>query len=202
MNRQYLDPLFLGRYPEELRDVFGEAWREWPAADFELIRQPTDFLGINYYTRGVTRADPAAWPLRSSTVEVEGATYTETGWEVCPSAFTDVLRWVRDRYGPRPIYITENGAAFRDPPEEDGRIQDGQRVGYLRSHLRAVRDAIDAGVDVRGYYVWSLLDNLEWAHGYSKRFGIVGVDYASQRRIPKESSRFYSQVIASNGAAL
>jgi beta-glucosidase len=202
MNRQYLDPVFLGAYPPELRDVFGEAWREWPAEDLQLIRQPIDFLGINYYTRGVTRADPAAWPLRARTVEVEGATYTETDWEVRPSAFTDVLRWVRERYGDRPIFITENGAAFRDPPPEDGRIHDGPRVAYLRTHLCAVHDAIAAGVDVRGYYVWSLLDNLEWAHGYSKRFGIVGVDFASQRRIPKESSRFYSQVIASNGAAL
>ncbi len=202
MNRQYLDPVFLGSYPDELREVFGEAWHDWPAADFDLIRQPTDFLGINYYTRGVTRADPTAWPVGSRTVEVDGAAYTETNWEVCPAAFTDVLRWVRDRYGDRPIFITENGSAFRDPPAEDGRIQDGQRVAYLRSHLAALHDAIAAGVDVRGYFVWSLLDNLEWAHGFSKRFGIVGVDYATQRRIPKESSRFYSQVIASRGAAL
>ncbi len=140
--------------------------------------------------------------MGSRTVEVDGAAYTETNWEVCPAAFTDVLRWVRDRYGDRPIFITENGSAFRDPPAEDGRIQDGQRVAYLRSHLAALHDAIAAGVDVRGYFVWSLLDNLEWAHGFSKRFGIVGVDYATQRRIPKESSRFYSQVIASRGAAL
>jgi beta-glucosidase len=121
---------------------------------------------------------------------------------VRPSAFTDVLRWVRARYGDRPIFITENGAAFRDPPPDEGRIQDGARIGYLRTHLCAVRDAIAAGVDVRGYYLWSLLDNLEWAHGFSKRFGIVAVNYANQRRIPKESARFYSQVIASNGAAL
>ena len=202
MNRQYLDPVFLGAYPEELREVFGEAWREWPAEDFQLIGQPIDFLGINYYTRGVTRADPTAWPLGARTIEVPGATYTETGWEVRAQSLTDVLRWVHERYGERPIFITENGAAFRDPPASGAGIDDPARIAYLRDHLAAVRDAIAAGVDVRGYYVWSLLDNLEWAHGFSKRFGIVGVDYPTQRRVPKASSRYYSGVIASNGAEL
>jgi beta-glucosidase len=202
MNRQYLDPVFHGRYPDELKEVYGEGWREWPAEDFALIGERIDFLGINYYTRGVTEADEAEWPVRAGKVEVAGATYTETGWEVCPSAFTDLLLWVRERYGAIPLYITENGAAFADAPEASGAVDDPLRVDYLRSHLTAVRAAIEAGVDVRGYYVWSLLDNLEWAHGYSKRFGIVRVDYATQARTPKASARYYSSVIAANGSNL
>jgi beta-glucosidase len=113
-----------------------------------------------------------------------------------------VLAWVRDRYGPVPLYITENGAAFDDPPVAGGTLEDPLRVAYLGSHLRAVHAAIAAGVEVRGYFVWSLLDNLEWAQGYSKRFGIVHVDLATQLRTPKASARFYARVVASNGAAL
>jgi beta-glucosidase len=199
MNRQYLDPVFRGAYPVELRDIFGESWPDWPANDFAQIRQPIDFLGINYYTRGVTHADPSAWPVRASNVEVAGALYTETGWEVRPDALTDTLLWIRRRYGELPIFITENGAAFSDPPAVGGVIDDRLRIDYLSTHLRAVGAAIAAGVDVRGYFIWTLLDNLEWAHGYSKRFGIVHVDHATQQRLPKESARFYAKVIAANG---
>ena len=202
MNRQYLDPVFRSEYPAELKEVYGEAWRDWPASDFALIGERIDFLGINYYTRAVTRADEAAWPVRASKVPVAGATYTETDWEVCAPAFTDLLLWVRKRYGDIPLYITENGAAFADTAAVNGVVDDPLRVDYLRSHLVAIRAAIQAGVNVRGYYVWSLLDNLEWAHGYSKRFGIVQVNYATQERTPKASARFYSSVIAANGANL
>jgi beta-glucosidase len=203
MNRQYLDPALLGRYPDELRDIFGEAWPAWPDADLALIQQPIDFIGVNYYTRRVQRDDPAAWPLRATGVPQVGATYTETGWEVCPSAFTDVLLWVHARYGGLPIYVTENGAAFYDPPVADGgRVRDPLRVSYLRSHLRALHAAMARGVDVRGYMAWSLLDNLEWSLGFSKRFGIVHVDFASQQRTPKDSARYYARVIATGGAAL
>jgi len=200
MNRQYLDPVFLGRYPEELKEIFGEAWPEWPAADYTLIRQPLDFLGINYYTRSVTRHDAALWPLYARGVRQKQSAYTETGWEVFPQGLTDVLTWVRDRYGNPPVYLTENGAAFYDPPAVDGdELADPLRVDYLRRHLRALATAIDQGCDVRGYFAWSFLDNLEWSLGYSKRFGIVHVDFASQRRTPKASARYYSSVIAAHG---
>jgi beta-glucosidase len=203
MNRQYLDPALLGTYPEEMRDIFGEAWPEFPAADMELIRQPIDFLGVNYYTRGLTRDDPAALPVRIGYVKEPRHAYTETGWEVYPPALTEVLRWVTERYGRMPLYVTENGAAFYDPPQPvDGRIDDPLRVAYYRSHLRACHEAIANGVDLRGYFAWSLLDNYEWSLGYSKRFGIVHVDYATQQRTPKASARFYSQVIRTNGRAL
>jgi beta-glucosidase len=203
MNRQYLDPILLGRYPDELVQVFGKAWPRWPADDFELIRQPIDFLGVNYYTRSVVRFDPHAWPLQAAPTVQKRATYTETGWEVYAPALTDTLVWVKDRYGSLPIYVTENGAAFYDPPivEGDG-LADPLRLAYLREHITAVHAAIQRGVDVRGYFAWSLLDNFEWAHGYTKRFGIVHVDFETQKRTLKDSARFYARVIASNGHAL
>ncbi len=203
MNRQYLDAALLGRYPEELQEVFGEAWPGWSPEEITALRTPIDFLGVNYYTRSVTRADPASWPLRASAVRQEAATYTETGWEVYPQGLEETLSWVKQRYGGVPLYVTENGAAFPDPAQAPaGRLDDPLRVDDLREHLRSLGRALAAGCDVRGYFVWSLLDNLEWAHGFSKRFGIVHVDFASQRRTPKASARFYSGVIASNGRAL
>lgn len=203
MNRQFLDPALLGRCPEPLREVFGEAWVDWPAADLALARQPLDWLGINYYTRSVNRHDDGAWPVRASPVRQPQATHTETGWEVRARSLTDTLCWVKQRYGDLPLYITENGAAFYDPPvaPPEG-VDDPLRVAYLRSHLGAVADAIRAGVDVRGYMAWSLLDNLEWAHGFSKRFGLVHVNLATQQRTPKASARWYAQTIAANGAGL
>jgi len=203
MNRQYLDPVFFGRYPEEMGEIFGVAWPEHPAADFDLIRQRLDFLGLNYYTRNVTRHDAAIWPVGARPVPQTRHAYTETGWEVYPDGLTDTLVWMKERYGDLPIYITENGAAFYDPPvAEDGVLEDPLRVSYFKSHLRAAHAALARGVDLRGYFAWSLLDNFEWSLGYSKRFGIVHVDYQTQVRTPKSSARFYSQVIRSGGAAL
>jgi beta-glucosidase len=203
MNEQYLDPVFLGRYPEELGQIFGEAWPAWPASDFDLIKQPIDFVGINYYTRSVTRLDPDAWLLRAARVKQNGVVYTETDWEVYPKGLTDTLIWVRDRYGPIPQYVTENGAAFPDP-ETAGKepLDDPARVQYFRLHLKATHAAIEQGVDVRGYFAWSLFDNLEWSLGLSKRFGIVHVDFATQKRTPKSSGLLYSKIIATHGAAL
>ncbi|HEY0528564.1 MAG TPA: GH1 family beta-glucosidase, partial [Gemmatimonadaceae bacterium] len=203
MNRQYLDPVFLGHYPKELTEIFGEAWPEWPDADMRLIRQPIDFLGINYYTRNVTRYYRDILPLRSKGVPQVDAVTTQTDWEVFPEALTRVLLWVTERYGKVPIYITENGAAFYDPPTPlDGRVEDPLRVEYYRQHLRAAHDAMSKGVDLRGYFAWSLLDNYEWALGYSKRFGIIHVDYSTQKRTIKSSGRYYAEVIRTHGAVL
>lgn len=203
MNRQYLDPAFFGAYPEELREIFGEAWPEWPQEDMALIRQPLDFVGINYYTRNVVRHDPQQWPLRASPVRQHRHAHTETGWEVYPQALTDTLTWFKERYGDLPVYVTENGAAFYDPPQaEGGRIRDPLRADYLRDHLRAIHAARAAGCDIRGYFAWSLLDNLEWSLGYSKRFGLVHVDFETQARTPKDSARYYAEVVASRGRRL
>jgi beta-glucosidase len=202
MNRQYLDPVLLGSYPAELAGIFGEAWPESAAAEAAALRQPIDFLGINYYTRGVMRHDPAVWPVSADRVRQPGALYTETDWEVFPQGLLDTLAWVRQRYGDVPLYITENGAAFADPPRAEAGIEDALRVAYLREHLRAAHRAIEQGVNLRGYFAWSLLDNFEWNQGFSKRFGIVHVDYATQRRTPKASARFYAEVIRTGGTAL
>jgi beta-glucosidase len=202
MNRQYLDPVFHGRYPDEMRDIFGEAWPDFAAADLARIRQPIDFLGVNYYTRNVTRFNPLALPVQAGPVRQPRHAYTETNWEVYPPGLTDTLVWVKERYGDLPLYVTENGAAFYDPPTADGEVQDPLRVDYLRTHLRAAHAAIARGVDLRGYFAWSLLDNLEWSLGFAKRFGIVHVDFETLKRTPKTSARFYAEVIRTNGGNL
>ena len=203
MNRQYLDPALKGSYPAELSEIFGEAWPDWPSSDLAEIAQPIDFVGINYYTRNVVRHDPTQWPLQAAAMPQKMATHTETGWEVHAPALKDLLLWFKDRYGSIPVYITENGAAFYDPPQaSNGGVQDPLRCDYLKQHLGAVAEAIAAGVDVRGYMLWSLFDNLEWSLGYTKRFGIVHVNFESQERTPKDSAALYSRIIASNGAAI
>ena len=202
MNRQYLDPIFFGTYPKALHEIFGKAWPEVSDTDLTRIRKAIDFLGINYYTRAVTREDPTASPTRAAAVHQCGSPHTELGWEVYPQGLTDTLLWVRSRYGRLPLYVTENGAAFADPPVAREGLVDLARLDYHRAHLRAAEAAIRDGVDLRGYFAWSLLDNFEWTWGYSKRFGIVHVDFQTQQRTPKASARFYSTVIRTKGAAL
>lgn len=203
MNRQYLDPVFHGSYPEEMREVFGDAWPDFPAADLDRIRQPIDFLGINYYTRSVTKNDPSALPVRAGREIQSRHAYTETSWEVFPQGLTDTLTWVKERYGDLPLYVTENGAAFYDPPVALADPHpDPFRVEYLREHLKAIHRAIEKGVNLQGYYVWSLLDNFEWSLGFSKRFGIIHVDLETQKRTFKQSARFYAEVIRSRGGVL
>jgi beta-glucosidase len=203
MNRQYLDPVFLGKYPAELLELYGDAMPKIPASDWPLIQTQFDFLGINYYSRSVVRDAPGDLPLNVARVRQTGNVHTEMDWEVFPAALTRVLIWIKDRYGNRPMYVTENGAAFDDPAHTiDGRIDDPLRVSYFREHLRAAHDAIAQGVDLRGYFAWSLLDNFEWSYGYGKRFGIVHVDFDTLERTPKASARFYAEVIRSHGAIL
>jgi len=202
MNRLFLDPLLLGSYPEEAPSMFGESSPAFPEEDMSLIRERFDFVGVNYYTRSVNRFDPTAAPDGAGQLRLQGRVYTEMGWEVFPQGLTQALLWVKERYGDIPLYVTENGAAFVDPPEDKGMINDAARVDYLRAHLVAARRAIDLGVKLQGYFVWSLLDNFEWALGYTKRFGIVGVDVADQRRIFKRSAEFYRETIATRGRNL
>ncbi len=204
MNRQFLDAALNGSYPDELAEVFGEAWPRHSAQDMKLIHQPVDWIGINYYTRSVTKNDPAEFPLRAGRVRQTQHVHTEMDWEVYPPGLTDTLVWFRDRYGDIPVYVTENGSAFADPSAANGEgiVDDPERVAYLRAHINAVRNAISAGVDVRGYYAWSLLDNFEWSAGYAKRFGIIAVDFLTQERTLKSSAREYAEIIRTHGAAL
>ena len=199
-HRLYLDPLYRGAYPEETLALLATPPDLLRGGDLELIATPTDFLGVNYYTRRIAHAGPDG-PTDPRLAPARGA-LTATGWEVYPRGLTETLRRLRDEYAPARMYITENGAAYPDVVAEDGHIHDGKRVDYLRDHIRAARDAIAEGVPLHGYFVWSLLDNFEWSHGYTPRFGVVRTDYATQARIPKDSARLLAAVAATNGAAL
>ncbi|MFV2120514.1 GH1 family beta-glucosidase [Streptomyces sp. Act-28] len=209
-NLLWTEPLLAGRYPRSEEDTWGEliTRQEFRRPDdLALISAPMDFLGINYYTPSVVRDAPHREPdplLRTADdnrfagVGMPQARHTTMGWPVAPHTLYELLVSLRDRYGDAlpPIHITENGSAEHDEPAPDGTVHDTDRISYLDGHLRAVAAALADGVDVRGYYVWSLLDNFEWAHGYSKRFGIVHVDYATQRRTPKDSYHWYRRLIA------
>ncbi|HYT26632.1 MAG TPA: GH1 family beta-glucosidase [Actinomycetota bacterium] len=194
VNRWFLEPVAHGRYPAELLAWFEEEGL-MPAArdgDLDTIRQPLDFLGVNYYTRLVAAAGPGA-VLGYRDVGQAGER-TEMGWEVYPEGLHQVLSGLA-REGVAPaLYVTENGAAFADQADPDGRVRDPRRVAYLDAHFRAAARAIAEGVPLRGYFVWSLLDNFEWAFGYTKRFGLAYVDYPTQRRIVKDSGRYVREV--------
>ena len=163
--------------------------------DLDLIRQKLDYFAFNHYTRSRVRRDPDH-PFEAAGLPPEpGSPVTEMGWEIAPDAFRQVMIEAKERYaGDLPIYILENGAAFPDRIDEDGRIRDEKRTSFLRRYLGAVQDAIAAGVPVKGYFVWSLIDNFEWAFGYAKRFGLVYVDFATLERRPKDSFHFYAEL--------
>lgn len=192
--RWYMDPLLLGHYPADVLARLGADAPEIRAGDLATIRQPLDFLGLNYYTRNVANAGGVIPPARL------GAPLTDMGWEIYPAGLRELLVRHRADYPLPPVYIMENGAAFPDPAV-DGFVDDADRVAYLHAHITAVAEAMAAGVDVRGYFVWSLLDNFEWASGYAKRFGIVHVDYATQQRTPKRSAHWYRALLAAHAAA-
>ncbi|MGD2052379.1 MAG: GH1 family beta-glucosidase [Acidimicrobiia bacterium] len=194
MNTWLLDPLFGRGYPARLIEAFRWDQAEVKPGDLEVIARPLDFFGLNYYTRHIVRSTDL--PADAPGLITPGEEHTDMGWEVYPAGIGEMLEWLWHRYGVAEIYVTENGAAYTDdggPP-----FLDERRVTYLRDHLAAVHQAIARGVPVRGYFVWSLLDNFEWSYGYSKRFGIVHVDYATQRRTVRDSGRFFSEVAGGN----
>jgi beta-glucosidase len=197
LNRWFLDPVFRGWYPEDMVGLYERRYGPLDfvrTGDLDVISQPIDFLGINYYFPQRVRSDPSRQPLEISPVLPPPPT-TAMGWEVDPDGLHELLLRVRRDYGNVPIYITENGAAFEDGPVVNGTLEDPRRVQYLASHLHALSRAVADGVDVRRYFAWSMLDNFEWEHGFSKRFGLVYVDYATQRRVPKRSGLWYRDFI-------
>jgi beta-glucosidase len=217
LNRLFLEPVFHGRYPEDMLEhyrSFQPGFSVVKEGDLELIAQPLDFLGVNYYFPSTvvdsTRAAEARMAgyfvasgdqfpdLRVLSLDTPGRDKTAMDWEIGASGLTSLLVRTRDEYATLPIYITENGAAFDDYVDPNGHVLDHNRVAYLQEHISAVHDAIDAGVDVQGYFVWSLLDNFEWAYGYSRRFGIVWVDFPSGSRLKKASFAWYRDTIRSN----
>ena len=196
-NRWFLDALYRGQYPEDMVRLYGEAMPEIAPGDMELISQPTDFLGVNYYTRSIVEYDPAATPLQARRVVPTGVDVTAMGWEVYPPGLYQVVKRVSDDYSPRRLLITENGAAY-DDVVVDGHVDDPQREAFLHEHLLQAYRAVAVGVPLGGYFIWSLLDNFEWAWGYGKRFGMIYVDYATQERIVKRSGRWYAGVTREN----
>jgi len=220
-NRVFLNPIFRGAYPSDLLAETesltwqGRGWQEVIAdGDLAVISSPIDVLGVNYYHGDSVSGRPLAAPVDDGTVHPDrpvltpyvaceditfpsrGLPRTDMGWEIQPEGLTRLLQRLDTDYDVPPIFITENGAAFRDVLAPDGSVPDHERTAYLDAHLRAMHEALAAGVDVRGYFQWSLLDNFEWAYGYVKRFGMVHVDYATQLRTPKASALWYAGVAA------
>jgi beta-glucosidase len=191
-NRWFLDPLFRGSYPADLLEHFGANAPAVEDGDFDLIAAPRDFMGVNYYRREVVAHSENG----ARTVHVPDSDYTDMGWEVSPDGLFDLLVKLDEDVAPKAIYVTENGAAFGDLRAHDGSVRDPERQEYLEDHIRAIGRALGAGVPIAGYFVWSFLDNFEWAHCYGKRFGIVYVDYPTLARIPKSSFYWYRDFIA------
>jgi beta-glucosidase len=211
INRLFLDPVLRGAYPADVRvDTAGLTdWSFVRAGDLDAIGTPIDALGVNYYQPDLVGAaeapappGPSCWPAAEGVAfQPVAAPRTGMGWPVDPTGLREILLRVHRDYGDRPVFVTENGAAYPDRVDPDGRVRDADRIAYLRVHLAAAHEALSAGVDLRGYFVWSLLDNFEWAMGYGKRFGLVHVDYHTQRRTWKDSARWYRDVIRANGPA-
>jgi beta-glucosidase len=204
-NRLWLDPVLRGHYPADLAADVAQ-WTKWDfvkPGDEHVIAAPLDALGVNYYQPLRVAAAPADQPGHPGTagtrmLPAPGAS-TAMGWEIEPQGLLDVLLRIHAGYPRLPLLVTENGAAFDDQVGPDGRVHDIDRIHFLDGHLRAAHAAIEAGVDLRGFFVWSFLDNFEWAEGYAKRFGLVYVDYASQRRILKDSGYWFQDVVSRGG---
>jgi beta-glucosidase len=201
-NRWFLDPLFHGTYPQRLFQDLAVHPPVIEDTDMALISTPLDFLGVNYYSRTLLRTRRGVGGEQPSSeryeqvVPVPGATYTEMAWEIYPQGLRDALLRVQRDYAPRLIMVAENGAAFADHWDESNQVPDLRRVQYLRDHIQELEEVYAQGVPLCGYFVWSFLDNYEWIDGYRKRFGLVYIDYATQRRIVKESGRWYAAFIA------
>ncbi len=197
-NRWFFDPLLRGAYPEDVLERFADVAPPVRDGDLATIAVPVDFLGVNNYSRRIVRAGPGGTAVD---VRPSEGKLTDTEWEVYPPAMYESLERMHREYGVSSLYVSENGAAFPDVRSHDGRIHDLERIAYLDGYLGAVSMALAEGVPVRGYFVWSLLDNFEWALGYSKRFGIVHVDYPTLERVPKDSFFWYRDLIASSRRA-
>ncbi len=193
-NRIFLDPLFKGQYPAQFLEALGDRLPHNWQDDMATIYQPLDFWGLNYYTPARVLADPQSeYPSNIPAPIADTTPVTDIGWEIAPEAFSDLLLKLYAGYQLPPCYITENGACYNDEPV-DGVVSDHRRTEYFASHLGAVAEVIGQGIPVKGYFAWSLMDNFEWAEGYSMRFGLVHVDYNTQVRTIKDSGHWYSQL--------
>ena len=194
----FADPSYHGDYPAVLRERLGGLLPEFSPELSRLLKGSMDFLALNYYTSDVVRHASGAGPMEIELVERADLPRTTMGWPIVPEGLYHLLHWLSERYSGLPILITENGAAFDDLPQADGHVDDPDRIAYLREHIAAAGRAMHEGVDLRGYFVWSLLDNLEWCHGFSKRFGLIHCDFRTLKRTIKASGRWYAHLIASD----
>lgn len=202
-NGWFLEPLFHGQYPAHFFANLGVNEPPIQEQDLSIISTPIDFLGVNYYSRQLIRG-AASQPLSDQCQHVSpvpGACYTDMAWEIYPQGLSDFLINIQRQYALPNIYVTENGAAFEDHWDGNDQVSDPRRIDYLRSHIMSLAEAIKQGVPLHGYFVWSLMDNFEWAEGYSKRFGIVYTDYPTQSRIIKESGHWYAALLAAHREA-
>jgi beta-glucosidase len=197
-NRWWLDPVHGRGFPADMREVYGVELPELPG-DLETIAQPLDWLGLNYYFPSSVADDPSGPAPRVRTVRRLGVPRTGMDWEVDASGIERLLLRLTDDYGARKLYVTENGSAYPDVVRPDGTVEDPERTRYLEQHLAACAAAAGKGVPLAGYFAWSLLDNFEWAYGYDKRFGLVHVDYETQRRTVKGSGHRYADIIRAHG---
>ncbi|HEY5485513.1 MAG TPA: family 1 glycosylhydrolase, partial [Candidatus Cryosericum sp.] len=198
-NRWFLDPVFRSSYPEDMKEAFGKIVGDFDFirdGDLQTISARNDFLGVNYYTRSLVKFVQDG-VLNYQEVAGDHKNTTAMGWEICPEALYDLVLRLRREYTQLPIYITENGAAFDDVLTSDNHVHDTQRIDYIKRHLSKIAEANMQGANVQGYFLWSLLDNFEWAYGYSKKFGIVHVDFETQERSLKDSALWYQGVIRS-----
>jgi beta-glucosidase len=199
VNRWFLDPISARGYPADIVAHYGHPMDFVQPGDVEAMAAPLDFLGVNYYSRDIVRSGEVAEEDNSLPTTLANPEQTDMGWEVYPEGLYDIVGRLHFDYRFPALYITENGAAYPDRLDADGSVADPLRIAYLQRHLEAAARAIAAGVPLKGYFVWSLLDNFEWGHGYSKRFGLIYVDYPTQRRVLKSSAQWYGRVIAANG---
>lgn len=195
-NRWYLDPIFRGRYPDDVSSSFAGFLPDVQEGDMAIIRAPIDFLGVNNYSRSLVRADPATG--KPQHVRPDGARFTDMDWEVYPQGLYDLLMRIHQDYEPPVLYVTENGSSFPDVRLHDGCVRDPERREYFEAHLASCSRAIADRVPLRGYFAWSLLDNFEWVYGYGMRFGLVYVDYPTLERTPKSSATWYRDFIATH----
>lgn len=192
-NRWFLNPVFGQPYPADVIEALGKS-PQIAAGDMTLINQPMDFLGVNFYFRQTISSNPQGSPLPIKNIRRENVKRTAMDWEVHAPAFEEILTRIHREYKPREMYITENGSAWNDMMVA-GEIDDQERISYLQSHLEAMSAAEKLGAPICGYFAWSFMDNFEWAYGYDKRFGLVYVDYNSQKRTPKKSAHFYRDLL-------
>ena len=206
LNRWFLDPLFGRHYPADIvadhvaqGHLPADGMAFVKAGDLPVVAAPTDFLGVNYYSRTVVQRGEAADSLLQVVPQGRESDRTDMGWEVYPRGLFDILSRLHFDYRPPKIYVTENGASYSDGPDAAGRVNDQRRLNFLCDHFAAAHRAIQNGVPLAGYFVWSLMDNFEWARGYAQRFGLIWIDFDTGQRIPKDSARWYQSVIAQNG---